>query len=113
MDMVPGGIPVDIEGDHETRVSEGVMLEGKIGEGCIPAEVGVAALVDLQRLIYVCDQVFDEKIVLDIGPPGAGVGEFCLFYEVEGLLFCRVILAGVGGELPEGVGGEGGCKAGA
>ena len=81
------------------------MLERQIGEGGIAAEIGVAALVDPEGKVDVSDEVFDEEMSFDIGPPGAGVGKFCVFYEFEGLLAGGVaVLTGV---IAESVAGNG------
>lgn len=84
-DLVPGGIPIDIEGEHEASVAERIILKREIGEGCIATEIGVAALVDLQGEIDIGDEVFDEQVGSYIGPPLAGIGEFCVLQEGEGL----------------------------
>lgn len=45
--IVPVGFPVEIEGQHEPRIGDGVVLQRQIGQGGVATEVGIAALVDL------------------------------------------------------------------
>ena len=83
--LAPGCFPVGVQGQHEAGVQERVVLQGQVGEGGVSAEISIAALVDGQGGDDIGFEILNKKAAFDIGPEGAGVGQFRSFKIVEGL----------------------------
>ncbi len=68
-----GGLSVCVEGEHETGIGEGVVLQGQVGERCIATEIGIASLVDLERTKDIGFEVSEEELGSDVWPEGTGI----------------------------------------